>query len=78
MKKEIGSHIINRLKLQDIVEVMSSKLSGSELNSVLLDVFNKRIQHENPASLLNKYERNKLVKPINVDVLKFKEEELNW
>lgn len=77
MKKEIGSHIIDRLNLQDIVEILSSKLSGSELNSVLLDVFNKRIQHENPASLLNKYERNKLVKPINVDVLKFKEEELN-
>lgn len=77
MKKEIGSHIINRLKLQDIVEVMSSKLSGSELNTVLLDVFNKRILQETPASLLNKYERNKLVKPINVDVLKFKEEELS-
>jgi hypothetical protein len=76
MKKEIGSHIINRLDLQGIVDILSDKLSGSELNSVLLDVFNKRIQHENPASLLSKYEENKLVKPINIDVLKFKEEEL--
>lgn len=77
MKKDIGSHIINRLKLEDIVEVLSDKLSGSELNSVLLDMFNKRILQENPASLLNKYEGNNLVKPINIDVLKFKEDELN-
>jgi hypothetical protein len=77
MKKEISKHIINKLNLQDIVDTLSNELSGSELNSVLLDVFNKRIQQESPSSLLNKYERNKLVKPVEIDALKFKEEELN-
>lgn len=77
MKKDIGSHIINRLDLQDIVRVLSEELSGTELNSILLDVFNKRAQQETPSSLLNKYEANKLVKPARIDVLKYKENELN-
>ena len=63
MKKDIGDHIISKLDLQDIVKVLSDELSGSELNTVLLDVFNKRVQQETPSSLLSKYEGNKLVKP---------------
>lgn len=76
MKKDIGNHIINRLDLQDIVNVLAHELSGSELNSVLLDVFNKRVQKETPSSLLSKYEKNKFVKPANIDLLAFKEKEL--
>ncbi|MDR2948744.1 MAG: hypothetical protein LBV71_06000 [Prevotella sp.] len=76
MKKDIGSHIINKLDLQDIVKVLSEELSGSELNSVLLDVFNKRVGQETPSSLLSKYERNKLVQPAGIDVLSYKENEL--
>lgn len=76
MKKDITSYIINRLNLQDIVNVLSNQLSGSELNSVLLDVFNKRLQKETLASLLNKYKKNRFVKPIDIDLLRFKEDEL--
>ena len=52
MKKDIGDHIISKLDLQDIAKVLSDELSGSELNTVLLDVFNKRVQQETPSSLL--------------------------
>jgi len=76
MKKDISGHIISKLDLQDIVKVLSDELSGSELNTVLLDVFNKRVQQETPSSLLNKYEENKLVKPAPIDVLESKEDEL--
>lgn len=77
MKKDIGDHIISKLDLQDIVKVLSDELSGSELNTVLLDVFNKRVQQETPSSLLSKYEGNKLVKPALLeDVLEYKENEL--
>lgn len=77
MKKDIGDHIISKLDLQDIAKVLSDELSGSELNTVLLDVFNKRVQQETPSSLLSKYEGNKLVKPALLeDVLKYKENEL--
>lgn len=77
MKKDIGDHIISKLDLQDIVKVLSDELSGSELNTVLLDVFNRRVQQETPSSLLQKYESNKLVKPVPLeDVLDYKENEL--
>jgi hypothetical protein len=76
MKTDIGGHIISKLDLQDIVRVLADELSGSELNTILLDVFNKRIELETPSSLLNKYEANKLVKPASIDVLDYKEHEL--
>ena len=77
MKKDIGDHIISKLDLQDIVKVLSDELSGSELNTVLLDVFNKRVGQVTPSSLLSKYEGNKLVKPALLeDVLEYKENEL--
>ena len=53
MKKDIGDHIISKLDLQDIAKVLSDELSGSELNTVLLDIFNKRVQQETPSSLLS-------------------------
>lgn len=77
MKKDIGEHIIGKLDLQDIVKVLSDELSGSELNTILLDVFNRRIGQETPSSLLNKYEGNKLVKPARIDFLRYKEKELD-
>ncbi len=77
MKKDIGDHIISKLDLRDIVNVLSDEVSGSELNTVLLDVFNKRVGQETPSSLLSKYEGNKLVKPALLeDVLDYKENEI--
>ena len=77
MKKDIGAHIISKLDLQDIDKILADELSGSELNTVLLDVFNRRVQQETPSSLLQKYESNKLVKPAPLeDVLDYKENEL--
>lgn len=76
MKDEAIKHIIGRYNLNDIVDILSNKLSGSELNSLLLEVFEKRVMQETPSSLLEKYTKNKLVKPAQLDFLKFKEEEL--
>ncbi|WP_343307964.1 hypothetical protein AAHN97_12485 [Chitinophaga niabensis] len=77
MKKNISTHIISRLDLQSFVSVLARELNGSELNTVLLDVFNKRVQQETASTLLNKYARNKLVKPFETDVIKLKENELS-
>lgn len=76
MKDEAIKHIIDRYNLNEIVDILSNKLSGSELNSLLLEVFEKRVMQETPSSLLEKYTKNKLVKPAQLDFLKFKEEEL--
>ena len=76
MKDEAIKHIISRCNLNEIVDILSDKLSGSELNSLLLEVFERRVMQETPSSLLGKYTKNKLVKPAQLDFLKFKEEEL--
>ena len=76
MKDEAIKHIIDRYNLNEIVDILSNKLSGSELNSLLLEVFERRVMQEIPSSLLGKYTKNKLVKPAQLDFLKFKEEEL--
>lgn len=76
MKDEPIKHIIDRYNLNEIVDILSNKLSGSELNSLLLEVFERRVMQETPSSLLGKYTKNKLVKPAQLDFLKFKEEEL--
>ena len=76
MKDEAIKHIIDKYNLNEIVDILSNKLSGSELNSLLLEVFERRVMQETPSSLLGKYTKNKLVKPAQLDFLKFKEEEL--
>ena len=76
MKDEAIKHIIDRYNLNEIVDILSNKLSGSELNSLLLEVFERRVMQETPSSLLGKYTKNKLVKPAQLDFLKCKEEEL--
>ena len=76
MKDEAIKHIISRCNLNEIVDILSDKLSGSELNSLLLEVFDRRITKETPSSLLSKYGKNKLAKPAQLDFLEFKEEEL--
>lgn len=37
-EKDIGEHIISKLDLPDIVKILSDELSGSELNTILLEV----------------------------------------
>ena len=76
MKDEAIKHIISRCNLNEIVDILSDKLSGSELNSLLLEVFDRRTTKETPSSLLSKYSKNKLAKPAQLDFLEFKEEEL--
>ena len=57
MKDEAIKHIISRCNLNEIVDILSDKLSGSELNSLLLEVFDRRITKETPSSLLSKYSK---------------------
>lgn len=58
MKDEAIKHIIDKYNLNEIVDILSNKLSGSELNSLLLEVFERRVMQETPSSLLGKYTKN--------------------
>ncbi len=52
MKDEAIKHIISRCNLNEIVDILSDKLSGSELNSLLLEVFDRRITKRNTIFLI--------------------------
>jgi len=60
----------------DLVRFLSEDLSGSELNSLLLEVFERRASAEHPTSVLRQYTSNRFVKPSNLDPLRLKALEL--
>jgi hypothetical protein len=52
------------------------KLSGSELNSLLLELFRNRTKKISPAELLKQFEKNRFAAPSSVDPIIFKQLEL--
>ena len=65
--------ILNKLEKPDLVDNLSSKLTSSELSSLLMEVFNQRSHAITPAKLLEIYQSNRFVKPATynpIDLLK--------
>jgi len=52
-------------------------LTGSELNSLLMEVFRNRTQQVTPSELLNQFNQNRFVQPAAVNVLLMKKLELS-
>ena len=65
MKEDIASIIENRLGL-DLVDILANKVSGTELNSLLMKVFANRTANMTPAQLLRSYEKNRFAQPAEV------------
>ncbi|RED39659.1 hypothetical protein [Paenibacillus sp. VMFN-D1] len=58
-------------------ETLSRRLSGSELNTLLLKVFRERTRAGNASDLLKRYHDNRFVKPAEVSALDLKRLELD-
>ncbi len=54
------------------------QLSGTELNSILLELFRKRTEDISPADVLAQFEKNRFSVPSTVAAVAFKELELSW
>lgn len=76
MTKNIAAHIAAKLNHPELINLLVDGISGSDLNSILLEVFHKRVEKQLPPDLLRLYGTNRLVKPANVDVIRLKEQEL--
>lgn len=61
----------------DLVQILTEQMSGSELNSLLLEVFQQKTNTISPAALLQSYRNNRFVTPVNSDWLPFLEQEIN-
>lgn len=77
MSSIIVNKILNRINRPDLISVLTNELSGSELNSILLEAFNQKIVSLTPAGLLNQYQVNRFVKPADLPALDLKRMEVD-
>ena len=77
MPSIITDKILSRHAHDNLLHVLSEKLSGSELNSLLLEVFNHRMAKCSPPELLKHYQLNRFVKPADLPVMELKQIELD-
>ena len=61
----------------DLVRLLAEELTGSELNSLLLEVFDRKVSNLDASELLKLYKLNRFVKPADVDVIRIRQKELD-
>jgi len=69
MNNPIIDRISRKIGVPDILELLSERLSGSELNSLLQEVFSRKANNISPALLLNLYKENRFVQPAETDMI---------
>ena len=76
------SNFIKKLEqkvgIDDLLERIQTKLTGSEFNSLLLALYKKRTADLKPAEVLNAYQQNRFVVPSKIDPVQYKQEEIRW
>ena len=67
MKEKIIERILRTAQVPDLLEVLTQRLSQSDLQSLLLEVYRKRAHTLTPRHLLQQYEQNRFVQPATVN-----------
>jgi len=76
MKDRIADHISGELGVPDLVGLLAERMSGADLNSLLLAVYDKRVQRLDAPGLLRAYRKNRFVQPSDLDMIDVMEQEL--
>jgi hypothetical protein len=77
MPSAIVEKILHRTGHPHLLSLLAEGLSGSELNSLLLEVFNRRTAGMSPGELMNLYQQNRFVKPSDLPVIPLRQMELD-
>lgn len=77
MDSAIIDNILKRINRPELLSVLADELTGSELNSLLLEVFRHKTACLTPPELLNLYQQNRFVKPADLPVLEMRQTELD-
>jgi hypothetical protein len=77
MESPIVTKILQRIGQPDLVRILTEDLTGTELNTILLDVFSDVSSKLSPPLLLNRYQSNRFVKPADLPMLELKRMELD-
>ncbi len=78
MNKDILNRLVAKAGIPDLVKMLSERLSASDLNSLLLEVYSKKTTQTTPAGLLRAYRNNRFVRPAQVDTIGFTAFCLDW
>lgn len=66
------AHLLAKTGVPDLLDILTQKLSSSELNALLLEVFAQKAGQLTPTALLRAYRNNRFVQPSTVDCLDFR------
>jgi hypothetical protein len=69
MRSDIIQSIEAKMGTPGLTGLLAERLSGSELNSLLLDVFDQRARRGSPERLLHQYRANRFVQPAEGDMI---------
>lgn len=75
---KILEKIFSKLGMNDFSDQVAEKLSGTEFNSLMLDLFRKRAETIRPERLVKEFEENRFVQPAKTDTIRSRELELEW
>jgi hypothetical protein len=76
MDDRIIECISNRIKVPNLIELLSEKLSFSDLQSLLMRLFDVKVRTKNQIDLLKEYDTNRFVKPSDIDPVSHRKLEL--
>jgi hypothetical protein len=77
MPSAIVRSILQRLKQPELLSLWNEKISGSEMNSVLMELFKNKTAETTAPELLKLYSKNRFVKPADLPVIALREIELD-
>ena len=66
MQDKILERILNAVDSPDLLDILTNRLSLSDLQSLLLEVYRRRAANLTPSDLLEQYERNRFATPSQV------------
>jgi len=69
----ISNMVAKKMGYTNLLDDLSKKLSASELNTLLLELFRIRSKKIMPAELLRQFKKNRFVAPSEVDTIQFNE-----
>ena len=67
MSRQIIERILRQAQAPDLIDVLVDRLSPSDLQSVLLEVYRRRASVLAPSDLVRQYAQNRFVQPAQVD-----------
>ena len=76
MSSHVTRKLLGKLGQPGLLNLLAEGLTGTELNSLLLDVFREKAKATSGPALLKKYQLNRFVKPAELPVLELRKTEL--